>query len=150
MPNWCDNYITVECDNWEEIKEYCRDLDLDDRVSDFSFSKILPLEDNDASEYWGTKWDAASAFSGESFFNFQTAWGPSIPVTIALSSKFPDATFRHAYNEPGCVFAGFVEVKGGLIIAEEAFDSGDGSAYIEKLIEEGLDSDDNYYYIGSK
>ena len=148
MSNWCDNYITVECDNWDDIKRYCRDLNYDDEFSDFSFNKILPLEGGDASNVWGTKWDACDAYVGESFFNFQTAWGPSVPVTVALSLQFPDAVFTHAYNEPGCQFAGVVTIANGGQTFEEVFDPSNRNEYIKDLITAGLESEDNFFLVG--
>lgn len=48
---------------------------------------------------------------------FDTAWGPPIPVIVALSDQFPDAILRITYDEPSCGFCGFVTLQAGDVIA---------------------------------
>lgn len=134
MPNWCYNYINIECDEelMDRIHEYVSSAN-----SDFDFEKIIPMPENiyrgdlgareqelygennwyDWSiKHWGTKWNAADVYAdpGE-YYEFQTAWDPCEPVIAELARIFPEATFWHEY-EIFDVSCGVNIYKGGILI----------------------------------
>lgn len=61
-------------------------------------------------EAWGTKWGAGDVarrdYDGRACITFQTAWGPPVPVIIALAKQFPLVTLTIEYFEHGGQFAG--------------------------------------------
>jgi hypothetical protein len=78
-------------------------------VLDFNRIIPYPLEFNDVEEvdwrieHWGTKWNATNPSlkwenAGKIIFEFDTAWSPSIPITVALSERYPDLVFVHHYD----------------------------------------------------
>lgn len=142
MPNWCYNEIEVE----GEDAELLRLVDfVKGEESEFDFNKILPYPakfaemDKEVDEKginhskgfnsggyewclgnWGTKWNAVEpsvATDGKSI-SFDTAWSPSIPVTIALSELFPTLKFTHRYEEGGCDFSGYMVIQNGEILED--------------------------------
>lgn len=86
---------------------------------------------------WGTKWDVGKFNEDGEFVSyddnvyvkeiednfirvsFDTAWGPSLPITEKLSIIFPDLLFYHAYEETGMDFAGYFVYKNGKEIESE-------------------------------
>jgi hypothetical protein len=136
MPNWNTNQINVSGDEKTllELVEFVKSEELS-----FDFRKIVPYmgdgreitNDNfNAGGYdwcnknWGTKWtideDTYSFGTGLNSvsFEFDTAWSPSLPVTLALSKKFPTLTFEHRYEEGGMDFSGVVEYIGGVEVVD--------------------------------
>lgn len=128
MPNWCENRVSIYCDQPEILKQF-----VDECMTDgvFDFYKILPLnlgnnEDGSptwdyttACNKWGTKWPIG-AEDGTHFditenhidANFDTAWGPPEGIYRAIDSWFEqrDADFSISwfYDEPGMQFAGYL------------------------------------------
>lgn len=142
MPNWAENQITVT-GSQKQISKFNSFVD-----EEFDFEKIIPYpeeykkaDDESNGRYagynsggyewcfknWGTKWGAGECLyfyeSCKSRIVFQTAWSPSLPVTMALSKKFPHLKFEHVYCEPGMGFSGVSVFKKGSIIEEFASDN---------------------------
>ncbi|MFZ7277864.1 hypothetical protein ACLS0F_11445 [Avibacterium endocarditidis] len=62
---------------------------------------------------WGVKWNADTQYcddicEGQTYFSadFNTAWCPPSEWFTELTHRFPEASFRLAYFEPGMLFAG--------------------------------------------
>ena len=59
---------------------------------------------------WGTKWNAYHVarrdYDGRVCVTFQTAWGPPVPVIVALAVRFPTVSFTLEYFERGMNCAG--------------------------------------------
>jgi hypothetical protein len=68
-------------------------------------------------KHWGTKWNCSDVSIAErkktkAVYRFQTAWSPmSEELLETMSGGFPELTFRYAYAEVGCGFAGVIEMK---------------------------------------
>jgi hypothetical protein len=112
MPNWCSNYVEVM---GEDAVSYVKETQMD-------FEKIKPVPDGDIElEHWGTKWnsqidtddiddDATSIIAVQ----FATAWSPSLPVTLEISKKFPDAQIYHSFQDESDDFYGVAIFTGGV------------------------------------
>jgi hypothetical protein len=94
---------------------------------------------------WGTKWNVAKMDVDETCdaeieeieddlirVTFETAWGPSLPITKQLSKMFPTLLFHHAYDEPGMDFAGYITYKNEEEIGREEFQH--SFSYIEEYM----------------
>ena len=134
------------------IEEYVKS---DEEV--FDFNEIVPIPAAEADNWydwntsnWGTKWNACESSSYDGGFSFQTAWGPSTPVTIELSKKFPRVKFTHVYCESGSGFAGKCEVIDGDMIVEEYVESSDNEEWYKFLFANDLDDPDNYLEFNGK
>lgn len=74
---------------------------------------------------WGTKWNAydqpTDGYSGEEeYIQFDTAWCMPEPIFIALSEKFPDATFKIIFaDEDTGSNCGTFSIKDGEVIEED-------------------------------
>jgi hypothetical protein len=71
-----------------------------------------------ANTNWGTKWnaykDTAYWSEPDNLFVFDTAWSASLPVSKALSAKFPNVTIKHSWaDEDIGSNCGIVEFLGG-------------------------------------
>lgn len=66
---------------------------------------------------WGTKWWTENVSFGVMSEGvnvyFDTAWSPSIPVTVELSKRFPELEFTHNFQEEGGDFSGYEKFKNG-------------------------------------
>lgn len=130
MANNCYNYLEISGSK-ADIKrlEECIKSDKKDD-SGWDMSKIIPVEidekgfykiENSIYDIWGTKW-----FDGEYFENkgktavltFDTAWSPSLPVTLEMSRKF-NLKVKHFYEESGCDFEGDYNVDNGEVILDD-------------------------------
>ena len=89
-------------------------------------------------QHWGTKWSAREVYvpdraDGDSRgeYEFETAWGPAMPVSAALAKAFPGLTVTHRYCEGGNGFAGYVvfDHEGALDSAEYGFEDLPEGAY---------------------
>ena len=156
MPNWCMN--TLEYSNRiDEISEFIKD-----ESEAISFNKIVPRPDefnedgrwyNWNIENWGTKWDACeSSTVSDGVIIFNTAWGPSLEATIALSRKFDDVVFTHSYYEGGCMFAGEYKFLNGDSISSETSDTSIDtiSDFYEFLFDKGLESEESYVKVNGE
>lgn len=97
--------------------------------------KNLPLDGYHwQSNNWGTKWSPAEVSShletskdkktATLTYQFDTAWGPSVPVSHKLGELFPSVTITHLYAEPGMGFAGKEVIQGTNIDSDAVEDSG--------------------------
>lgn len=69
---------------------------------------------------WGTKWNACETTILENGFEFNTAWSTPIPIIEALSSKFPELTFRIEWADENLGYnCGTIECANGEIALEE-------------------------------
>lgn len=87
-----------------------------------------------ALENWGTKWNSSNLRIDEkgSFFTFETAWDPAIPVLLKLSELEPDIKFAVMYaDEQIGVYTGYVLFTNGKIDFKGSFE--DGSIDAKKL-----------------
>ena len=128
MPNWCDNRVSIHCNDKSIIKEFVDNF-MTNGVLDFF--KIVPLglgndeEGNPKWDYhaavdkWGTKWplsdeDADSTHIQENTIDmfFVTAWAPPEGIYNAIDEWFdertPDFSISWFYDEPGMEFAGYL------------------------------------------
>lgn len=81
--------------------------------------------------HWGTKWDVSDVWwnfidgvDGDPTLvvSFNTAWSPSIPVSIALSKLYP-VEVSHYYSEEGMGFAGKFVVADGVELEDNYINS---------------------------
>ncbi|MBP3917345.1 hypothetical protein [Clostridium sp.] len=92
-------------------------------------------------ENYGTKWDHVTEYSLEEFIrygglSYETAWGPNEAFYLNISSKYPELTFKLNYVEEGAGFLGECEIKNGVYLKNEFYDSSkDYKEYYKKLIE---------------
>ena len=136
MPNWCNNTLIVE-GNVEDLQRI-KSLLINDK-GEFSFNCAVPQPENLYREnissdkemelnakgipnwyswnntYWGTKWDACSAYvdtdeDNEIRIIFQTAWSPPSDWLYGLFKKLEgiEVSVQLLYDEPGMDFAGSV------------------------------------------
>lgn len=131
MPNWCENEIEIKGKK-ESIIELVKFIK--SKECDFDFEKVVPFPEGvkpDSEEgykfrmaNWGTKWklEGASVYTEEESqgevakIDFETAWGPSLGITLALSRKFPSLSFTHRFAESGEDFSGCSVFSGGIQI----------------------------------
>ncbi len=76
-------------------------LDLGKQYLDNQLTYGAPTWYKWCTQNWGTKWGAPAGnlLDGENTFRFDTAWSASLPITIALSEKFPDVEFSHLWAD---------------------------------------------------
>jgi len=90
-------------------------------------------------KHWGMKWNAihpevdfwpsegrmdGGIQKNRAILIFETAWNPSLPITVALSRMFPSLYFSHLYEESGVWFSGLMECKNGKVLYNERGDFG--------------------------
>lgn len=94
MPNNTANKLSFKYfgneNNLKEIEEY-----LKSEKSILDFNKVLPLNDQEPREIWGTKWNAYSIqkLTPETWsltYLFETAWNYPLPVIRCIFDKFTD------------------------------------------------------------
>lgn len=130
MANNCYNYLKIEGTE-EDIKRLEECIKSKDKYNNdtWDISKIIPVETDergcykvdDIYELWGTKWFQGVCFqnNGDSAtLSFETAWSPSLPVTLEMSRRF-NLKINHEYEEAGCDFEGDYNVNCGEVIFEE-------------------------------
>lgn len=123
MPDWCNNYLTVNGSEEEvnrffsEVKRTYKD-DKGKEVTDvLSFESHVPPKSadwyNENIKNWGTKWDASNASmhsedvikhddgSGYIQYSFSTAWGPPCNWLQKVVALFPTLEFDLEYDEGG-------------------------------------------------
>lgn len=122
-------YRMKECKTDEELERVKKT----DKITSEVLKEIMlmNLEDEDVemdilgwhTRHWGTKWNASfygsnsiEIFDDVVKYSFDTAWGPSLPVTMGMSKKFSDLIFTHLYAEFGMDFSGYIRVENGNIL----------------------------------
>lgn len=135
MANRCYNELTIT-GNHENLQLLSDYVNSDEGVLDFN--RIIPYQiekdqstagaaeqlDTDTDwrvEHWGTKWNATNpSLKWENdekvIFEFDTAWAPAIPVTVALSGKYPDLVFAHHYDVSRMETRGTATITNGEIV----------------------------------
>jgi len=80
---------------------------------------------------WGTKWNAYDTNENDdNGIYFQTAWSNPYPVMVALSAKYPDATFHVRFaDEDFGHNVGEYSLKNGDVIDENIPEGGSEEAY---------------------
>ena len=92
-------------------------------------------------ENYGTKWEHIAECSLEEFIKYEslpyeTACRPNETFYLNISSKYPKLTFKLNYVEEGAGFLGECEIKNGVYLKNEYYDSSkDYKEYYKKLIE---------------
>ena len=103
MPNWCDNFLTINADEktvneileFVKSEEYAFDFNNIVPMPDYIYTGMLGDEERKlygennwydwCCENWGTKWNAEDVnIDGESI-SMLTAWAPCIPVLAELA-----------------------------------------------------------------
>ena len=136
MPNWCSNDLFI----YGEARGTAA-LAISNEFDGIDFEKIIPMPpDVEASkgvpgpypawyewsiQNWGTKWNAARAERVAETpprkrvkITFETAWGPPLPVIMALSKQHPTCTFSLRYYERGMQFKGRLKVRAGAVLED--------------------------------
>jgi hypothetical protein len=128
MANYCYNMLEIT-GNPGDIKKLqdCIRTNKPDECDEYDLGKIIPLKSDSAGEAyekWGTKWFADIDFDnqgGSAMLSFDTAWSPSLPVTVEISRRF-NLRAAHYYEEPGFDFEGDFVAENGIVIRDEQRD----------------------------
>lgn len=166
MPNWCSNEIAITGDN-ENLQRLINLVKTDQ--ADFDFNAVIPYPeefakldaDGSGAGYraggyewcinnWGTKWNTekdsgmVAMGDGEAIAYFPSAWGPPLPVTIALSKLFCDLAFIHRYEEGSEDVSGVLECKNGEVTVDLRGNYGDFRMHEEAYYADidGMEPDD--------
>ena len=89
------------------------------------FETILPLDDRDASEVWGTKWPASMGTlegepsTGEVTVRFDTAWDIPIPIFEMIAALYPALKLDGFAFDELWNFAAHLHVENGRFQGEE-------------------------------
>jgi len=68
---------------------------------------------------WGTKWNAAGVKRlSRNCLQFDSPWGPPLPVVQAVALRFPALIFTLRYFECGMGFQGVYQVKGETVMRD--------------------------------
>lgn len=149
MPNWCMNEVVVKCptmevavDLLEKVTEK-REMPNGEAVKQFSFAKVKPEPEDEGYmdqpkdgmpnwyswrvANWGTKWDTGECTIDVTemddhaavVFVFDTAWSPSLEVSVAMSEMFPQCMIVHSYDEPGMDFGGYEVYANGETVEQQ-------------------------------
>lgn len=162
MPNWCTNRLYVEGDS-QVIARLLSSIEGSD--SEFDFNKVIAYPekyavlDNESTMYagynnggydwcitnWGTKWNAVevSVGVGENWVSilFDTAWSPSLPVTDALATAYPELRFTHDYEEAGNDFSGKIIWENGSMISNEEGEYGEYGELSDEFDEQEVEDE---------
>lgn len=122
-------YKIRECKTDEELEKVKKENNItNETLKELMLMSLSDDEDMDILgwhiTHWGTKWNAS--FYGSEMvtrvndgiikYFFDTAWGPSLPVSLVMSEKFKDLTFTHLYAEFGMDFSGYIRAENGKIL----------------------------------
>lgn len=118
MPNWCSNHLNLYGSK-EEIKKITDILDAnlkyeEDGVIEYG-GMFESLVGKDPDLYWGCKWDVLiknayiDFYDDEIRLSFDTPWSPPINFYRELAKKF-NIYLNAIYDEPGCDFAGEIDI----------------------------------------
>lgn len=146
MPNWCRNKLTVETSDDEGASQLAEFLDTAKAQGTvLSLEALIPtpkelIPDRDARpaaqneavftmpgwwtwrcENWGTKWDVEAELVERgaclAVIEFDSAWGPPVPLLETVSRRFPRLQFTLEYDEPFGDFSGRLCVQNGEVHA---------------------------------
>lgn len=128
MPNWCLNYLNVTGHNGqiEEIRDaFCKETPFERLIGSPQLDSRLS-----AIEKYGTKWDIQPCEPSDIHYlkdgmatfsvSFETAWSPPMPFLVAMCEKY-NVSATMEYEEPGCDFAGTIEVNGDGSLCDRCF-----------------------------
>jgi len=115
MPNWCQNRVSIYCENTDVIDEIEKIFN-----SSEPFNTIVPMPEEMEPEWydwrianWGVKWDVADVESERDDTHltlfFDTPWGPPDRIKSALEDMFEEAGISWFYDEPMMELAGYLE-----------------------------------------
>jgi len=129
MPNWVFNTLTIEGPR-EQLEDLTKKAHLsgdreDPEESCLSFKNFIPYPNgvwayNWCVSNWGTKWDACDPYLEDGggqdiLYSFSTAWSPPTPVVRKMIETYPELSFSHYYEEPGCDYQGLMEGSNGEV-----------------------------------
>ena len=131
MANYCFNSLDIigKAEDIKRLEEFIKNKKEDDDGGEkWSLDNIIPvgIDENgcykvtDIYAVWGTKWIADINFNNNGCFadmSFDTAWNPSLPITLEMSKKF-NLKINHFYEESGNDFEGNCEVDNGVVISD--------------------------------
>lgn len=133
MPNWCENYITIEPIKKDGLKNLIKTIK--NGTDEYLFARIFG-DVKDYRETFGTKWDVEmseadiNGYMGEldelweddSFLtiNIHTAWSPCLGFSQKLSEKY-GLSITHQYFEGGNDFSGEFSFRNGEVIEEQEY-----------------------------
>ena len=116
MPNWCQNRVSIYCQNTEVLDKIEKIFSKEN-----PFQEIFPLPEDQADnwydwcvENWGTKWDIDQAdierFENELTLYFETAWSPAEGIKDKLEETYDneDISISWFYDEPMMQMAGYL------------------------------------------
>jgi hypothetical protein len=128
MPNWCNNYLTIEINDVEKankFESFLKSLDeaneKQDKIEEGLLSYFLPLPEEESEnwymwhiENWGTKWDVSDVDwerLEENIFSmsFDTAWGPPTALYENVTERDDGYEITAYYHECGMGFVGKFE-----------------------------------------
>ena len=127
MPNWCNNYLSIEGPAVDVVRFFNETKHKTDKDSPLVFNNHVPvwkddklIGEMDPNNDWGTKWDACDAYycagpeeaaleeaeKGGYALYFQTAWAPPCEWLKVITKLFPTIVFEMEYEEGGCEIYG--------------------------------------------
>jgi hypothetical protein len=150
MPNWCENGLTVEGDDHEELmrfKEHAKGkgwsgkkdtildwnqfLPMPQEVVENGYNgegklKGVPSGFHWEGENWGTKWGACETHlhegTGYLEYSYETAWSAGEGWFVAMAKMFPKLNFSLCYSELGMGFRGTMLAENGIVVDNESED----------------------------
>jgi len=117
MPNWCSNCISFEGTE-KAMQTLKKDVSM---IKDghCMFTALTDIKSEWSYDVWnaefGTKWsvvmddDIKDTMEQHDYFNCDTAWSPCTEFVRKVCEKY-GVNGRIEYSEPGCDFAGIVEI----------------------------------------
>jgi hypothetical protein len=144
MPNWCNNYITIngEKENMKPIYEFFKENQNNTDIDCLVMSSLVPHDDeynaikesgeyllNPQVNFYGTKWDFNVMEANITSINEDcitlapsTAWSPPSEFCRRLSGKYGICVDIY-YDEPGVGFVGEEEYCDGKLFAQTHYDN---------------------------
>jgi hypothetical protein len=117
MPNWCSNCISFE--GTEKAMQTLRKDVASIKDAHCLFTALTDIKSEWSYDVWnaefGTKWsvrmddDIRETMEQHDYFNCDTAWSPCTEFVRKVCEKY-GVNGRIEYSEPGCDFAGIVEI----------------------------------------
>lgn len=130
MPNWCNNFLTIDAPTKELLQEFWSKVDGEEPFS-FYYWFPIPEEQLDnwfewSYENWGTKWDVDCPHIQDKSdtkisIRFNTAWSPPRAFLLKVSKDYPQLKFTLSYDEIGMDYFGFYEIQDGEIVNNEEY-----------------------------